>query len=671
MSWWPFSSTRKKLTSAVDSQLEALKLQVDENTRLYYLVTGGSAPSVKDEPLSFLTYRGQVGAIAQTYGGGFSLGVKVDIAQIFLPYSPLRAEAGAQIAMKGGKHRLLIIERQADHASDPNPQPIAFMNMKGYFGELSLGISAAVGVGYDTKKDLPGAEMSAFSAELQASVEASAKYTGSYLRASDAAPKYFQTTQVAQLKTALSTALNAPRGEQVRAVPWDRDAYLSMWTHTGEAGVNYSASAQIGVIDREEVRHGAQAKIGAKAEGNIEGVLKAALFRFQSVSQPGVVTTQDTSMTFKRLGGKGIEFEVSAKVGWGKWDEKKDDEDEKEWKEKSVSERARSTDPEEGEGEVELGEDGPKIKVDKDGIEIAKGDIGGLGDRTTWSVVDAFSYTTAVWVWNKIEPLRPLAGSGYVRGHSVVARTLSWYYETYPPQPAPPPPTGGGRARRGAIVRLASSGTTDKKLRRIDSHIRGLARSLRVPLGYLIAFLDHHGPTLAPIFLAPIEKEKEEGRKKALAKSQGKKYVAPVEEESPVDESVIFEAAYSVDHRRLEAALRQKRLERFGRPIEEDELPDFGKMIEATLRSDEDHYGNLQAIRLRVQNHKEKISDKAIFSAGIKLKVVSLNFSIDLLDRFASGATRTVVQTWYGEDMRGSDPVKLPLGAVQPPILFF
>lgn len=648
MGFFSFLSTKKKLTENLDEQLKDEKhkrRKPTEAQRLAYLISGEASQAVTDAPFEHMTHKGQVGMISQSTGLGISAAAQVDLAQIFLPGSPLKAAVGASVSMKGGKHRLVVVERQPEDIGT-NPKPFALLNMKGYHGALKVGLDASVGVGYDDMKyDVNGAEAQSFQIEIGASVSAGVSYEGTYLRASDPKPQYFAPGEAALMRTALTNALTVNRG---KVTPdWNRETYLSLWTHTGAAGISYKAGASAKLVSREEAKNkDMQMGVGIEASGKLEGTLKAALYRLQTRASHGFLSTQDTTVTFKRVGGKKLQIDASAKLGWGTWNEKEEEEEKKKLESQSRSERARE-DYKVKEGDGTKG----RFNVDKDGIKVGFEDIGGLGDKTSFTVVDSFSYSTAVWVWDQVDMMHARDGSGYLRGHSVIVETLHAYYLAYPPAAPRAPAPASGRQRRGAMVRLGNSGTKKgSTMHEVDTHVRALAKSLHVPLGYLVAFFDAHAEKIAPYVAACVE-----------AKKGG--------EESKVDDAVILEAAFGVDLRAVNRAFASARAGRWAKKAAE-EMPDFRGEYEKILEGEDETYGNVQAIRMRVQRHKEKNKDESAFSVGLKLKVTSLSFSVDIVNRFASGATTTLAQTWLGEHVSHAGD-SIPRGAVQPAVLFF
>ncbi len=331
---------------------------------------------------SGLDYKGQINYAFQAVGVSGSADVSVDVAKLAglaagLPFLPVTLQVSGGASLTGARHRLLLVEYQND-----NPTPVALEDMRGYTGTLGVGLGVKAGFELSPTKDIPGLEQAGLSFSVGATGSATASYTGTYLRISDPRPSYYaRGERSGGLSSDVRALLN---GKDLAAGPrpkgFDPHCSFTMWTQNaeGNAGLEAAAKATAGSVS-----------LGATATGpKIEGKFKWQGYRLQTKAANGIVMTQDTHLTYKRVSTQLLQLDLAA------------------------------------EADVTSGKLPETVRLPP--ASKTKEDVYGLKDKTTKVFLNALSYRSATLYWDASSSGKRLtAGNGVQLGHSVSIENLA------------------------------------------------------------------------------------------------------------------------------------------------------------------------------------------------------------------------------------------------------
>lgn len=417
-------------------------------------------------------FRGQVNTAYETLGYGASVNLKVDVAQIFLPGSPLTSSVGGGLSFKAAPHRFMMLEYQGDSLADfdgfrLHPEytdsdledrqlglPVCLSRMTGAWTSMKVAIEAEAGVKASNMVPLVDVESISLGFEAKITGYAGAGYEGTYITASDMEPHWYERGKanieqdVVGFIAKEKRAANLPK---TGALDFNPYCSLRLWTHTGDAKAGISTGASVSVGKSEE-GYGPGASWGATLQlPEIKGMLKCTLYRVQTPTAAGIICTQDTVITYKQVGGTLIG--ITAEISLGLAETARDEAGE-------IS-RSYVSPKEMGEGRLKSLTGGrvdsvdlePAGKISKLPLKVAKTALGKGGDEDDdeegvslefdpleslsfkvqgklekkFEVLNSMSYRTAVAYWTRTDK-KFWPGSGFIQGQSVCPQNLIRYY---------------------------------------------------------------------------------------------------------------------------------------------------------------------------------------------------------------------------------------------------
>jgi hypothetical protein len=437
-----------------------------------------TGPATSREKLDYFMatgfdFRGQMNTAYETLGYGASVNAKVDIAQIFLPGSPLTSSVGGGLTFKAAPHRFMVLEYQGNSLEDfdgfrlhpeyakwaPDDQhrslPVCLSRMTGAWTSMKVAVEAEVGVKASNMVPLVDVESISLGFEAKITGYAGAGYEGTYITASDREPHWYERGKANIEKDVVGFIAKDKRDftiPKTGIIDFNPYCSLRLWTHTGDAKAGISASASVSVGKSEE-GYGPGASWGATLQlPEIKGMLKCTLYRVQTPTAAGIVCTQDTVITYKQVGGTwiGITAEISAGLAETTKDEAGEisrsfvsPKEMGEGKLKSLTGGlVSSVDLEpaskisklplkfaktaltKGGGEDEDDDEG--VSVEFDPLESLSFKVQGKMEKK-FEVLNSMSYKTAVAYWTRTDK-KFWPGSGFIQGQSVCPQNLIRYY---------------------------------------------------------------------------------------------------------------------------------------------------------------------------------------------------------------------------------------------------
>ncbi|MCU0571722.1 MAG: hypothetical protein MUC41_01900 [Syntrophobacteraceae bacterium] len=417
-------------------------------------------------------FRGQVNTAYETLGMGASANLKVDIAQVFLPGSPLTASLGGSLAAKRAPYRFMVLEFQGNSLEDfdgfrghpeytrwaPDDQhrglPVCLSRMTGAWTSMKVGIEAEAGIKASNMVPLVDVESISLGFEAKITGYAGAGYEGTYISTCDLEPHWYERGKANIEKDVVGFIAKEKRVLAGNGgMDFNPYCSLRLWTHTGDAKAGISASASVSAGKSEE-GYGPGAKWGATLQlPEIKGMLKCTLYRVQTPTAAGIICTQDTVITYKQVGGTLIG--ITAEIELGLAETAKDEAGE-------IS-RGFVSPKEMGEGQLKKVTGGvvssvdlePASKISGLPLKIAKTAFtkGGSEDEDEdeegislefdpleslslklkgkmekkFEVLNSMSYRTAVAYWTRTDK-KFWPGSGLIQGQSVCPQNLIRYY---------------------------------------------------------------------------------------------------------------------------------------------------------------------------------------------------------------------------------------------------